>query len=307
MSFSDALIGFPIKSILRNAFKLTPRPSAAFWIQEDRISALFSRERLPVTSEQMKAAQGAPLLFAPVAQKSPFANEVLKPNRLEQDGRFAFVVEHPDSIISLVQTKNLSIRSIEELSSLPMETLLPTSALPDSFCWRLFCPELKPLPSRGALPPSVVVVGLPQKICWWAEKWVEAVDGILLCVCPGLLAILQWCRMRTPGFALIPRKGQSYLAVFFEQRLHLLSKLPSEELLNALSVEALVYEIQRELQIPDSPLCIYPGDPSNTSITPLLSGFQGPIRVLGPQSSFSIQTPDAEKAVLRDLIQRAQI
>lgn len=301
MSLSAAINEFPFGSILRNALKLRQASGAAFWIEEDRISAHFSRPLLQIPPKQLLETSGAPLLLAPVVQNSPFATQVLRANRLERDGRFAFVVEHPDTIISLVQTKNLSIRSLEELRSLPMETLLPTPTLPDSFCWALFSPELKPLPLCGDLPTSVVVVGIPQKIRWWAEKWIEAVDGILFCVCPGLLAILQWCRTRTPAFALLPRRGQSHLAVFHEEKLHLLIKMPPEEWITGQTVEAMVAEIQDELQIPESPLCIYPGGSSIPNVEHIVRALQKPYRILGPQSPSSIHPQGAEQSVLREL------
>ena len=303
MSSSAAISGFPFGSILRNALKMSTACGAAFWIEEDRISAHFSRPLLQIRPEQLLETSGAPLLLAPVTKNSPFTTQILKPNNLEPDGRFAFVVEHPDTLISLVQTKNLSIGSLEELRSLPMETLLPTPTLPDSFCWNLFSPELETLPSSGDLPSSVVVVGLPQKICWWAEKWIEAVDGILFCICPGLLAILQWCRTRTPAFALLPRKGQSHLAVFYEEKLHLLIKMPSDDWLTGPIVEAMIEEIQHELQIPESPLCIYPSGSSNMNVDNIVKAFKKPYRILGPQSPPSIPLPDAEQSVLKHIYQ----
>lgn len=307
MSLSAAINEFPFGSILRNALKLKQPSGAAFWIEEDRVSAHFSRPLLQIPRKQLLETAGAPLLLSPVLQHSPFKAQVLKANRLERDGRFAFVVEHPDTIISLVQTKNLSIRSIEELRSLPMETLLPTPTLPDSFCWALFSPELKTLPLCGDLPSSVVVVGIPQKICWWAEKWIEAVDGILLCVCPGLLAILQWCRTRTPAFALLPRKGQSHLAVFHEEKLHLLIKLPPEEWITGATVEAMVNEIQQELQIPESPLCIYPGGSPSPKVDHIVGALQKPYRILGPQCPSNIHLPDAEQSVLSETYMSAYL
>lgn len=300
MNFSHTLIGFPFRSILRNALRLGAPAGGALWIQEDRISAQFFPERRSFSTDELKATPGAPLLLAPLGRNTAFTAEVLQPNRLARDGRFAIVVDHPEAIVSLVQTKNLSVNSIAELRSLPMETLLPTPTLPDSFSWEILSPELKPLPTFGPLPPSVVVVGLPQKICWWVEKWVESVDGMLLCLCPSLLAILHWCRMRTPAFALLPRKSNSYLAVFLEEKLHLLTKLPGTEWLFGSFVEPLVEEIRRELQLPDSPLCIYPGGLSDTQVEVFLNRFKSPLRVFGPQANSNIGLPNAEQAVLTD-------
>jgi hypothetical protein len=302
MHFSRSFVGFPFASILRNSLRFAPPARAALWLREDRVSALFTRGRRTLSLMDVGATPGAPLLLTPARKKTAFAAEVLRPNRMERDGCFAFVVEQEDAIVSLVQTKNLAVSSIGELCSLPVETLLPTPTLPDSFLWQILSPELEALPASGALPSSVVVVGLSQKVCWWAEKWVESVDGILLGVWPSLLAILHWCRLRTPAFALLPGKTNSYVALFVAERLHLLTRLPAVESLSGSLVEPLVEEIRRELQIPPSPLCIYPGDLSPSQIETFLKRFQQPFRIFGPQPGSHIAAPEAETAVLQNTL-----
>lgn len=299
MRFSNSFVGFPYRSIIRNALRFAPRARAALWVREDNVAGHFMRGRTARSLGNLGGMSGAPVLQGPAGKNTAFSTQVLRPNGIETDGVFTFVVEHPEAIVLLVQTKNLAVRSIGELCSLPVETLLPTAAFPDAFLWRILSSELEPLPVAGPLPSSVVVVGLPQKVCWWAEKWVESVDGMLVGVWPSLLAILHWCRLRTPAFALLPGRTNSFLALFVGERLHLLSRLPPVEALFGSLVEPLVDEIRSELQIPPSPLCIYPGEIPCEQIETFLHRFQGPFRVFGPQPGSSIVAPDAETAVLQ--------
>lgn len=299
MRFSNSFVGFPFRSIIRNALRFSPRARAALWAREDNVAAHFMRGRRSLSLGNLGGMSGAPVLQGPAGRNTAFATQVLRANGIETDGVFTFVVEHPEAIVSLVQTKNLAVRSIAELCSLPVETLLPTSAFPDAFLWRILSSELEALPVVGPLPSSVVVVGLPQKLCWWAEKWVESVDGMLAGVWPSLLAILHWCRLRTPAFALVPGRTSSFLALFVGERLHLLSRLPAIDGLSGSLVEPLVEEIRRELQIPPSPLCIYPGEIPPLKIETFLHRFSHPFRVFGPQPGSSIVAPDAETAVLQ--------
>jgi hypothetical protein len=307
MSFSHAFVGFPFRSILRNALRITPPAGAALWVREDRLSAYFSSQRRALSPRELATTPGAPLLLTALGKSTAFRESVLRPNRVGREGRFVFVVDHPEAIFSLVQTKNLSVSSIAELCSLPMETLLPTPTLPDSFSWEILSPELEPLPASGPLPSSVVVVGLPQRVCWWAEKWVESVDGMLLSVWPSLLAILHWCRQRTPAFALLPGKTNSYLALFLGEKLHLLTKLPATEWLFGSLVEPLVEEIRRELEIPAAPLCIYPGELSGAETETFLERFKNPHRVFGPQPGSTLASPGAEAAVLQHAFLNARL
>ena len=307
MRFSHEFIGFPFGSIIRNALRFKAPPEAALWIRENRVSVHFSQGRRSSYLGNAGNTPGAPLLLNPVRRNTEFGNQILRGNRMKKDGRFALVIDHPDSIFSLVQTKNLSIDTVDELYRLPVETLLPTPALPDSFEWEILSPELEPLPAMGPLPSSVVMVGLPQKVCWWAEKWVESVDGILMGVWPALLATLHWCRLRTPAFALLPGKTNSYLALFVGERLHLLTKLPASEWLFGSLVEPLVEEIRRELQIPFSPLCIYPGEILKEQLESFLSRFQQPFRVFGPQQNSNVTSTDIEASVLRHTFSAATL
>jgi hypothetical protein len=307
MRFTHPLVGFPFGAIVRNALRLAPAARAALWIREDRVSAHLVSGSRAVSFAEIGNTPGAPLLSAPPGKRTAFAAEVLRPNRAERDGRFAFLLEHPDAVLSLVQTKNLAVSSIGELCRLPVEMLLPTPNLPDSFLWELLSPELDALPASGDLPSSVVVVGLPQQVCWWAEKWVESVDGSLMGVWPAMLAILHWCRLRTPAFALLPGRLHSYLAVFVAEKLHLLRKLSGLETLQGMAVESLVEEIRRELHLPPSPTCIYPGEIGISKMAAFLERFQNPCRVLGPIAGSSIEAPDAEMAVLQHTLASATL
>ncbi len=280
MSFSDTLVGFPLRAILRNALKIKAPRGAAFWIREERVSAVVAAGRRREFVGAVEECAGAPRLLSPPARNVAFGRGDARLGGLESDGRFAMALDHPDAQVSLVQTRNAGAETLGELRKLPIQALLPMSELPEDFAWELLSNGFLRLPDSGVVPSSVLVVGLPKRVCWWAEKWVESVDGVLLSIVPALLAILHWCGRVGSGFVLVPGPIQSHLALFAAGDLVLLSKLPGCAILSGGYVEALIGEIRQEVQLGEGALCVYPGELPSAGLGEFLSRFSERVRVL---------------------------
>jgi hypothetical protein len=283
MSLLHLISNFPAGFFARNLLRFSSPARAAFWIHgSDSVSGVLMDGKSLTFDADLQRYAGAPLLLSPLAAKTPFEKQILAPYRLSRDAHFVFVVDQPGAIVSLVQTRKLGLENVVQLRSTPVEALLPMSAPPDAFSWEILTAGMEALPEAGPVPESVIVVGLPKKLCWWAEKWVESLDGILLSVLPSLLAELWWCRAQGSPFVLLPGVPQSYLALFQNEKLQLLTRLPAAHLLFGSIVEPLVEEFRAEMQINAGPLAVYPGSLSPNQFQSLLSRFKVPTVVLNP-------------------------
>lgn len=265
------------------------------------MSARFSNG-LSYESDAPSALSGAPMLMTPACRNSAFAEEVLRPNRMARDGEFVFVVDHPEVVLALIQTKNLPASSNAELGKLSVETLMPSAVLPSAFAWEILSSDFNALPESGSVPAAVVLVGLPQNVCWWAVTWAESVDGMLRCVWPSLLAILYWCRRLTQAFALIPGKVQSFLALFDKGHLRLIMKLPSVESLAGSMVCELMDQISAELQLQSSAIYIYPAESACGEFRDISCLRPRQDQVAGGDAALGVEPAKARAAVLEHLL-----
>lgn len=301
MLVAQSIVGFPFRSIVRNALRVVPPVRACLWAGENEVFAKFSNGS-SYHSEAAFVPSGAPLLMKPPCRSSAFAQEVLRPNRMACDGDFVFVVDHPESVLALIQTRNLPASSNAELSKLPVETLMPSVDLPPGFCWEILSSDFKAIPESGSVPATVVLVGLPQNVCWWTESWAESVDGMLRCVWPSPLAILHWCRRFARSFALIPGKVQSYLALFDGGHLRLIIKLPSVDDLGGSMLHDLVEQVSAELHLRSSAIYIYPGELPHGEVWDIACLRNGQGEEAGVDSAWGGEPSKARAAVLEHLL-----
>ncbi|MEY2598179.1 MAG: hypothetical protein RLZZ142_438 [Verrucomicrobiota bacterium] len=283
MNLFHVISNFPFGYFARTALRFSEPPSVAFWVHgAEKAFGLFRDGKNVSFDANLERRAGAPTLLAPPAVKTPFRREVLAQKRVARDGRMLFVVEHAEAIVALVQTRKLSLKSVADLRATPVDTLIPLTAPADSYLWEMLGTDFEKLGSSGPVPESLILVGLPNKVCWWAEKWVETLECMLLNLVPSLLAELVWCRDRMLPFVVLVGSTQSHLAVYQKGRLHLLARLPGEAGLSGVLLEPMIEEIRMELRIEPSPLGIYHRTASAAQLEPLVGRFREPVMILAP-------------------------
>jgi len=101
------LSDFPPGYHLRNALRFGPPGSVAFWIHNTKAFPHFIVTGKTFRLMQISNAVSAPPPFFAAFHQNAFSTTGPCSLRARPDARMVFLIDHPDTIISLVQTKKI--------------------------------------------------------------------------------------------------------------------------------------------------------------------------------------------------------
>ena len=250
----DFFRNYPLSFYLRTFFGLPAPVDTVFLLKGSEKVSLLSRRNQRSDSlfqPEVQKKIGAPVLLSQSAGASTF-NPIVFP---KANSRNRFILDCPDTTVTLIQTSSLGVTNVAELQSTPLSTLLPTFDSNNAMRWEFLTPDLAPL--ADPLPDSFFLVGIPTHYCRWIEQWTEAAGGAVVTIVPMLLATLNLCRDKGP-LVLVPGTTNSNLCVIEEGRYRLISRQPAFTGIKPDHLQAVLADLSETLNLPESNLNIVP-------------------------------------------------
>lgn len=270
----DYIKNYPWRYYLKNAFRNSNPGSLVFRLRgnERADGVLFADETITFLPDLQEHSAALPL------------------NPTGADGdvsifgtgkQFHFLCDFPETEVRLLSVESLDIHTPQELFETPIQTLLPAMEHGHEYAWEFLAPDFSVI--TETLPASVLLVGIPSKLCDRLEQWSLTMGASAVGIEPWMLSTLRWCANRTRSFLLLPGGEQSLLGIFRDGNLLLLERLPAFKRLPEApdKLANRIMELGSGLGLNEIVLEIYQGEIPLLKVKEFAATLRLPVNILG--------------------------